>query len=116
MANRRGKFEEFNDGILSVYGTNDEDLLVKKHGAVRYGDEVTSAHRHYGAKSIGEEITKTVHIPLIRNIESHDTVVIGKTQYDVESAQPDKATLPPVLRLSLQKLRFHKEKEFAQDG
>lgn len=115
MANRRGKFEEFNDGLLSVYRVNEEDLLVQKEALLRYGDEVTSVRRYYGARSVGGEITKTIHIPLIKSIESHDVIVIDGVQFDVESTQPDKSSLPPVLRVNLQKLDIHKQKEFASD-
>ncbi|MBU9728272.1 phage head closure protein [Diplocloster modestus] len=112
MPNRKGKFEEFNDGVMSVYRVNEEDNIIPKLDyEIRYGEEVVSIKRHYGAKAVGEEIVKSIHVQLMSEIDTHDIVIIDGRQYEIEQIQPDKSTLPPILRISLTKLETHREKK-----
>ena len=114
--NRKGKFEEFNDGSLKIYGSNEEDKLYPKQEAIRYGEEVTSLKRYYGAKSVGSEIDMTIHIPVLKDVSSHDVVIIKNLQYEIEQIQMIKDTKPPILRLSLRKLKINRQREMIADG
>lgn len=115
MANRKGKFEEFNDGLASVYFVDEEDRLIIKSKNIRYGEEVTGIQRYYGAKAVGEEISKTIHVPLIKGVVTHDVIMIDGMQFMIESIQIDKSTLPPILRIQLQKLEIHRQKEVVEN-
>lgn len=115
--NRKGKFEEFNDGCLKIYGNNEEDKLYpKRQEAIRYGEEVTSLKRYYGAKSVGSEIDMTIHIPVLKDVSSHDVVIIENLQYEIEQVQLLRDTKPPLLRLSLRKLEINRQREIIEDG
>lgn len=109
----KAKFETFNDGVVDIYKVNENEELQRKleHGA-RFGEENTSIERHYGAKSVGTNIDKMIHIQLQRDITTHDVAVISGKQYDIEKVDHFKENTPPITKLSLTLLETAREREF----
>ncbi len=107
------QFEEFNDGIVTICTVNADNLLEKKHGGLRFGDEIVGVTRHYAAQAADTRVDRVIHVIQQKNIKAHDVAVIEGEQYDVDKADHIKDTLPPITRLSLIEIGKHKEKEFA---
>lgn len=112
----KAKFETFNDGVVDIYKVNENEELEKKlENGVRFGEENASIERHYGAKSIGTNIDKMLHIQMDRDITTHDVAVISGQQYNIEKADHYRDNTPPITKLSLTLLETAKEREYADD-
>lgn len=107
------KFEEFNDGIVDIYGVGEDDRLEKVKSGLRFGKENVSIARHYAARATDTNIDCVIHIQLQKDIQPHQIAVIEGRQYDIDKTDSIKDALPPVTKLSLVKFEKHREKEFA---
>lgn len=110
----KSKFEEFNDGIMGLYLENEDGRLVRKFADdLRFGEENVSIQRHYAAKAADREVDKVIHVPLLPIFESHDIVVIGEEQFDVEKVDRLVRNQPPIAKLTIRRMQKHRKKEFA---
>jgi len=110
----KSQFETFNDGILGVYSKNDEDKLVKILENIRFGEENVGISRHFAALAAGQQVDKTIHVPMQKTFTVHNIVVINNDeQYDIEKIDHLQDTKPPITKLSLKLLEMHRKKEFA---
>ena len=109
----KAKFEEFNDGIISVYSVNNEDKLEKAKSGLRFGNENVGITRHYAARAADTRIDRVIHVLRQQDIKPHQVVVIEGEQYDIDKTDHIKDTLPPITKLSLIKLEKHRERDFA---
>ncbi|MDE7445891.1 MAG: hypothetical protein K2N15_09370 [Lachnospiraceae bacterium] len=109
----KAKFEEFNDGIISVYNVNNEYKLEKAKSGLRFGNENVGITRHYAARAADTRIDRVIHVLRQQDIKPHQVVVIEGEQYDIDKTDHIKDTLPPITKLSLIKLEKHRERDFA---
>lgn len=112
----KAKFEEFNDGIVGIYNENDEGKLELQIGGLRFGEEKISVTRHYAAVAADRRVDRVIHVLQNREIKPHAVAVIGGEQYDIETAEHEKDTMPRMTRLSLVELEKHRKKEIADGG
>ena len=110
----KSKFEEFNDGIARLYTENEDGKLVEKlENAIRFGEENISIQRHYAAQAADRQVNKMIHVPYMDIFKPHDVIVIDGEQYDVDKVDSLKRNMPPIVKLTLNMLEKHREKEFA---
>lgn len=111
------KFEEFNNGLVGIYRENDEEELERVFAHdFRFGNENVSAMRHYAARAADENIDRIIHIPLpCGRVETDCYAVIGGGQYHIEKVDICQKTLPPVLKLTLKRIKKQRKK-VADDG
>lgn len=108
------QFETFNDGVISVYSLNDDNKLAIILENIRFGEENVGISRHYAALAAGQQVDKTIHIPMQRTFSVHNIVVINNDeQFDIEKIDHLKDNKPPITKLSLKLLEMHRKKELA---
>lgn len=109
----KGKFEEFNDGIVDLYAVNDDGKLEKVTGNLRFGRENVSVTRHYAARAADTRADSVIHVPWQQAVKPQMVAVIAAEQFDIDKVDHIKTTLPPITRMTLIRFEKHKEKEFA---
>ena len=109
------KFEEFNDGYAGFYKENDEGELIRAIDySLRFGEENISFTRHYAARAVDEIIDKMIHVPLSPDrLETDWYVLIGEEQYHIEKVDLYRKNLPPILKLTLNRIGKQKRKQIA---
>lgn len=111
------QFETFDDGILSVCETEEEQraLLRTKLDGIRFGNRTVGVQRFWSAKTAGNKIDRLVSIPLaalsVEPVQALDIVILDQEviqtemkQYQVKQIQMKYDTVPPAAYLSLEKL------------
>lgn len=113
---RSSQFETFGDGLLSVCETDERCLISTKVSQVRFGNRIVGVKRYWEAKTVGDEISCMVSIPLellnIASISTGDVVILESRkepensagQYRIVQIQPKYDAMPPALYLSLENL------------
>lgn len=107
------KFEEFSDGIVSVYDVNADNMLQKAAEGLRFGEENVGIARHYAARAADTRADKVIHVLLNKSIKPHEVAVIEGDQYDIDKVDHIKNTLPPISKLTLIAYEKHRKKDFA---
>lgn len=99
------KFESFNDGICSIYYQEENNDREEKYSNLRFCNRTLGFKRHFAAKSINVNIVKVIRIPLISNIDNHDTVnIVNDGIYQIELIQVIDDTNPSCIDLTLKKI------------
>lgn len=113
---RKGQFETFGDGLLSICEADERCLTGTKASRVRFGSRTVGVKRYWEAKTAGNEIARMVSIPLelldAVSVYVGDVVVLetraepdeNSGQYRILQIQPKYDSSPPALYLSLENL------------
>lgn len=97
------EFLMFNDGILKLFETNDEDEIIKSTlTEYRFGNRVIGVKRYFAARTNDIEISKVIHIHKNLSVTPELAAVIGETRYNIVQVQQLSETNPPVTVLSLE--------------
>lgn len=100
--NQKNEFLTFNDGIVNVFDTDDDDEIItasRKYYA--YGERSVGVKRFYAAYQNDIELEKVIHIHYLPDMTTQKAVVINNTRYKVEQVQHFKNTRPKCTVLSL---------------
>ena len=96
------EFLTFNDGIVSIYDTdNDDEIIRSSIKQFRFGKRTLGVNRYYQARQNDIELALVIHIHKNLNIHTQNAAVINKTRYKIEQVQQLADTNPPVTVLSL---------------
>lgn len=97
------EFLTFNDGVLNLFETNDDDEIIKSTlNEHRFGNRVVGVNRYFAARTNDIELSKVVHIHRNLSVTPAMAAVIGKTRYNIVQVQQLSETNPPVTVLSLE--------------
>lgn len=96
------EFLTFNDGIVDIYETDNDDAIIKSSvNQFRFGKRTLGVNRYYQARQNDIELAMVIHIHKNLNIHTQNAAVINKTRYKIEQVQQLADTNPPVTVLSL---------------
>ncbi len=102
LKNRKNEFLTFNDGIVNVFDTDDDDEIIKESRRVyAYGERSVGIKRFYAAYQNDIELEKVIHIHYLPEMTTQKAVVINNTRYKVEQVQHYIKTKPRCTVLSL---------------
>lgn len=108
------KFEEFNDGKIDIYETDDNDEIIRNSCKRRfYGEETIGVKRYFSARQNDIELNKVIHIHRDLKVTTENVAVIERTRYKIEQVQHKTETNPYVTVLSLSQRGLY---EGADDG
>jgi len=95
--------QTFNDGILSVYETDENGKLLDnpKFENIRFQKRVIGAIRLYEALRSNEEITDLIRIPYLTSISILDVIVIDNAIYELKQLNLINDFSPPCLQITL---------------
>ncbi len=100
--NEKIKFLTFNDGIVKVYETDDDDCIISNSERLfRFGDRTVGVKRFYAAYQNDINLERVIHIPRAADMTTEKAVVIDNTRYKVEQVQQLTDTYPKSTVLSL---------------
>lgn len=100
--NKELEFLTFNDGIVDIYDTNNDDEIISDSLKRYYfGNRTVGVKRFYAAYQNDITLKKVIHIHFFKDMTSDKAVVIDNTRYNVEQVQFDKNSNPPCTILSL---------------
>ena len=102
LKNRKDEFLTFNDGIVNIFDTDDDDEIItasRKYYA--YGERSLGVKRFYAAYQNDIELERVIHIHYLPDMTTQKAVVIDNTRYKVEQVQHFKNTKPRCTVLSL---------------
>lgn len=110
------EFLTFNDGILNLFKTDDDDEIIKntltEH---RFGNRVVGVKRYFAARTNDIELSKVIHIHKNLSITPAMAAVIGDTRYNIIQIQQLSETNPPVTVLSLEQRGRYEGKAYDRD-
>jgi hypothetical protein len=96
------EFLAFNDGVLRVFETdNDDEIISGSSKSYCYGNRSIGVKRFYAAYQNDIELDRVVHIHFLPDMTTQKAVVIDNTRYKVEQVQHFKDTKPRCTVLSL---------------
>lgn len=97
------EFLTFNDGVLNLYETDDEDEIVKNTLKThRFGNRIIGVKRYFAARTNDVELSKVIHVHKDLTITPQKAAVIGETRYNIVQVQQLSETNPSVTVLSLE--------------
>jgi len=97
------EMQTFNDGILSVYSYDENEMAVLKIPALRFENRIIGVTRIYAAAQAKEDFTDLVRIPRIEGISGYDIIVINNYEYEIKQIQFISDSNPPCIDLTLKK-------------
>lgn len=107
------EYQNFNDGIATIYevknvaekGDQPKQGLSQKV-KLRFQYKTVGLTRYYTAQQLDIKIAETIVVPQVRNISTHDVVILTSSsrQYYVEQVQHKDDTFPKTTLLSLSEL------------
>lgn len=113
---RKGRFETFGDGLLSICEADERCLIGTKVSRIRFGSRIVGVKRYWEAKAAGNEIVRMVSVPLellsavpiyagdVAVLETRAETEGNSGQYRILQIQTKYDTSPPSVYLSLENL------------
>lgn len=102
MKQSKVEFLTFNDGIVKLFETDDNDAIIESSGkAYHFGIEKMGIQRYYAARQNDIELERVIHITRNLEVTTQHAAVIGKTRYKIEMVQQDGSKKLPCTVLSL---------------
>lgn len=96
------EFISFSDGKCDIYTEDDSGGKSNKYIGLGFSNYVLGVKRYWAAAANQVKINKVIRIPLLRDIDTFDTVEIkGMGKYEVKEIQEIYDTNPPCITLSL---------------
>lgn len=95
------EMETFNDGICSIYETDEQGDPIIKFQGIRFQNKTVSYKRFFEAAAAQVEINAVIRIPQLKGISEYDIAVIEGKTYKIEQIQHLDMTNPPVTDLTL---------------
>lgn len=110
------EFLTFNDGVLNLFETNDEDeILNSTLTEHRYGNRTIGVTRYFAARTNDIELSKVIHIHKNLSVTPAMAAVIRDTRYNIVQVQHLNETNPPVTVLSLEQQGRYEGKAYDED-
>lgn len=102
MNKKKIQFLTFNDGVINVFDTDDDDEIISDtRCCYKFGERTVGVKRFYEAYQHDIELVKVIHIHYLPSITTQKAAVIGETRYNIEQVQHDKNAHPRCTVLSL---------------
>ena len=96
------EFLTFNDGIVDIYDTDEDDRIIRNTVKQRrFGNRTVGVKRYYSAKQSDIELDLVIHVHRDSELNTQHAAVIKNTRYKIEQVQQLTDTNPPVTVLSL---------------
>lgn len=96
------KFLTFNDGIVNIYKTDENDnTIADTLLTFRFGEEKIGITRFYSAKQNDIEVSKVIHIHKNTDLRTDMAAVINGERYKIIQIQIDSSTNPSCSILTL---------------
>ena len=99
------EFVTFKDGICKIYGFDENDVEVIKHGSLGFDNRVLGFKRYFEAAANQIEINRVIRIPNVPGITIYDFAEIELIKYGVKLVQNIYDSNPPSIDLTLDKAR-----------
>jgi hypothetical protein len=101
------EFQSYKDGVCDIYTEDEEENPVYKYKNLGFNNRVLGFNRHFAAAAVQVQTNAVIRIPLVKDIDTHDTVEIkGVGKYDIELTQIIFETNPPSIDLTLRQLEM----------
>jgi len=111
------KVQTFNDGVVMIFklkntaepgNTPVEKLILKQ--VLRYKERTVGFGRYYTAKQQNIKVANVIRCPRVRGLSEKDTdiliaVLVDGNQYKVEQVQYIEGSNPPVMDLTLERVK-----------
>ena len=94
------EMQTFNDGILSVYSYDENEMPVLKMPALRFENRIIGVTRIYAAAQVKEDFTDLVRVPKIAGISNYNFIVINSFEYEIKQIQHISDSNPPCIDLT----------------
>lgn len=105
MARNRTQFESFQDGLVALWGLDEDQNPVRLVCPVRFQERVVGSVRYYEAELAGHQVSRVIRIPRqagARQRLDGCFAVIGDEQYRIARTQVIPDTCPQCLDLTLE--------------
>ena len=105
MAKKPTQFESFQDGLVALWGLDEDQNPVRLVSPVRFQERVVGSVRYYEAELAGHQVSRVVRIPRqagARQRLDGCFAVIGDEQYRIARTQVIPDTCPQCLDLTLE--------------
>ena len=110
MIQTQMKFETFNDGIVDLYQTDDDDNIIKDSKITcRFGSKTIGVKRYFAARSNDIELDRLISIHKNMSVVTDMAAVIQNTRYKIIQIQHINDTNPPTTTLSLSQRGLYQE-------
>ncbi len=107
MSQYRTDFLAFTSGVCRIESGSGEIIYPK----ICFLDKTITLERIFGLRPSEGRIDRIVSVPMVPKIDVKDFVIIGEETYEINAARPIRASKPPSLELTLQKLERWSENE-----
>lgn len=113
MKKQKIEFLTFNDGIVNIFETDEDDEIIKDTRKIyRFGNRTIGVKRYYSARENDIELKKVIHIHFKSDMTTDKAVVINNTRYKIEQVQFLYDTNPRCTVLSLSQRGLYEGEEY----
>lgn len=112
MSESKKRFEEFNDGVVEIWLTDDNNNLSKRIRKLYFKERTVGYKRFLEANAQKVKIDRLIRVQQINDIDTSCKAVISGTVYNIFQNQKINDTFPKCSDLTLQFLRMKR----ADDG
>lgn len=110
----KSEIQAFNDGVVNIYsvgniapaGNKPKEGLTIKVGPLHYEERTVGMGRYWTAMQAQVKIDLMIRVPPIRSVSTQDIAIPNDgQQYEIKQVQYPPDVYPPVMDLSLEKVK-----------